>query len=369
MTQPDELQRLRRQLRAMASLNEQLRAQLEPLTAEVASSGGTRGLDPLQDPDAPLPMGAALRRARRAQAWVSPQARQGLGGTDPAYLVWRPDDGLFLIDGGIRRRVRSGMLAPSLERLLGEAGPIDDETFSAWPEGPPVEVLEAPTGGPFVMVGTRRLAVGGLPLPHPVPSELFDELAQGPTLDLIEATGARRAGEAAGWADRLDPASSGPAPTRGRARLVVGDEGMFLVEGNQRRWVTSGLLVPALEQLLGARRAEVDQELAGLDEGPPLAVLEAASGPPFVVVEGKRLPLRGLPLPHPVLSSSFQRLVEGPELDLVRSATARRLPTRPSAGWPTPRARSAAWPPWWWILTRACGWSRTNGVAGCALRC
>ncbi len=331
MTQPDELQRLRRQLRAMASLNEQLRAQLEALSAETASSSATRGADPLQDPAAaPLPLGAAPRRARRAQEWVAFEVRDDLDGAgDQAHLVSHPDDGLFLIDGGVRRRVRSGLLAPVLERLLGEAGPIDDETFSAWPEGPPVEVLEGPGGAPFVVVGSRRLPVSGLPLPHPVPAEVFDALVQGPTLDLVEGTGQRRAGEATGWADQLAPA--GPSPTEARARLVVGDDGIFLVEGDTRRLVTSGLLVPALEQLLGGRRPEVDHELAGLAERPPLAVLEASSGPPFVVIEGKRLPLRGLPLPHPVISSSYDRLAEGPELDLVRSATVRRA--NEALGW------------------------------------
>jgi hypothetical protein len=344
VTQPDELARLRRQLRAMASLNEQLRAQLDALPAGASAASAVRGVDPLQDPATAVPVEAATRRARRAQAWVAPQARDDHdGGGDTAYLIWRPDDGLFLIDAGLRRRVRSGLLAPVLGRLLGEAGSIDDETFSSWPEGPPVEVLEGPTGAPFVVVGGRRLPVSGLPLPHPVSAEAFAALAQGPRLDLIDAISARRAGESTGWSDQLAPAGPAPAPTGARAQLVVGDEGIFVVERDQRRRVTSGLLVPALEQLLGGRRPEVDHELAGLAEGPPLAVLEAASGPPFVVIEGKRLPLRGLPLPHPVLSPSYDRLVEGPELDLVRSATARRASE--AVGWLADSSRAAGTTP------------------------
>ncbi len=316
----------------MASLNEQLRAQLEALSAQspAARTPATRGVDPLQDPsNAALPVGAAPRRARRALAWVA--RREDGDGRDDAHLVWRPDDGLFLIDGGLRRRVRSGLLAPVLQRWLGEVDAVDDTAFSAWPEGPPVEVLEGPTGPPFVVISGRRLPVSGLPLPHPVTAEVVDALAQGPTLDLLDGLGGRRAGQAVGWAERLAPADRHPAPVGARARLVVGNEGIFLVEGNTRRQVTSGLLVPALEQLLGGRRPEVGNELDDLAEGPPLVVLEAASGPPFVVVEGKRLSLRGLPLPHPVVSSSYDRLVEGPELDLVRSATVRRA--NDAIGW------------------------------------
>ena len=145
---------------------------------------------------------------------------------------------------------------------------------------------------------------------------------------------------------------------------MVGDEGIFLVEGTTRRLVTSGLLVPALEQLLGGRQPEVDHELDDLADGPPVAVLEAASGPPFVVVEGKRLSLRGLPLPHPVVSSSYDRLAEGPELDLVRSATVRRA--NDAIGWLADTAAPDAGEThaWWWIPTRASGWSRAGDDAG-----
>ncbi len=325
MTEPDELQRLRRQLRAMASLNEQLRAQLEALATD---GGPTRGPDPLQKPPgAPVPLGAAPRRGRRAQEWVQVADEDEEAVDDTPQLVRRPDDGLFLIDGGRRRRIRSGLLGPVLEGLLGEAVAVDDDTFAAWPEGAPVEVLEGPSGPPFVVVGARRLPLGGLPLPHPVTAETVDALAQGPTLDLVEGNRARRSGEAADWTDALVQA----VPAGSRARLVVGQDGIYLVEGSIRRLVTSGLLVPALEQLAGGRRPEVDHELDALVEGPPVAVLEAPTGPPFVVVGGKRLAVRGLPLPHPVVASSYDRLTDGPELDLVRSAGVRRA--NDAIGW------------------------------------
>ncbi len=322
MTDPDEVARLRRQLRAMATLNEQLRAQIEA----GRDQSNPRGLDPLLDASQLPPLGAAPRRARRAQEWLAQPAGPDEG---EAYLVSHLDDGVFLIDGGLRRHIRSALVVAGLEGLLGDRRPAGDDEFSAWPEGPPVELLEGPTGLPFLLVGGRRLPVAGLPLPHPVPAELADRLAEGPELAVVAALAGRRAGEAGGWSTALgtEPAAG---PT-GPPHLVVTESGTFLVEGGRRRAVGSALLVPALEQLVGERTAATDADLAPLADGPPVAVLEGPTGTPFVVVGGRRHPVRGLPLPYQVAPGPADQLSEGPVLDLARAATPRRV--NETVGW------------------------------------
>src|SRR4029077_7867055 len=89
--------------------------------------------------------------------------------------------------------------------------------------------------------------------------------------------------------------------------------GAFLVEGRLRRQIKAGLLFNALAPV-APRREMTDDEIDGLEEGPPVEVLEGPSGPAFVVVGGRRLPLRGLPLPHPVSAEEMQFFPEGPEL-------------------------------------------------------
>jgi hypothetical protein len=171
-------------------------------------------------------------------------------------------------------------------------------------------------------------------------------------------------------------------PIEGPARLVKAADGtMYLVEGDWKRAVRSGLLAVALERLLGphvidgadddaapdddgvvpagdagtgdgaaaADPADPDDPddpedgdgdgetfpdaappdaIAGddapsttavlddLEDGPPVEIFESAHGAPFVVVAGQRLPLRGLPLPHPLAASGPLALEEGPELDI-----------------------------------------------------
>ena len=57
-------------------------------------------------------------------------------------------------------------------------------------------------------------------------------------------------------------------------------------------------------------------------EGPPVEILEARTGQPFVVIAGVRVPIRNLPLPHPVGASTLDGLPEGPPLDVARAGRA-----------------------------------------------
>jgi len=51
-------------------------------------------------------------------------------------------------------------------------------------------------------------------------------------------------------------------------------------------------------------------------DGVPLEVLEGPQGPPFVVVGGRRLPLRGMPLPYPVSGEHMQLFPQGPAINV-----------------------------------------------------
>jgi hypothetical protein len=122
-------------------------------------------------------------------------------------------------------------------------------------------------------------------------------------------------------------------------------KGVFVVEGALRREVMSGLLAAALTRVLGPMRALADDEIAQWSEGPPVAVLEGGTGRPFVVVGGRRLPLRGLPLPYPVKDDEMLVLPVGEELRFtsgVRSGPSRVERTRALVAHEGPKGAAAA---------------------------
>ena len=139
---------------------------------------------------------------------------------------------------------------------------------------------------------------------------------------------ARRTGQADSWLPDLERLAQ-PVEV---AVLALPDGQVWLREGDTRRRVKASLLTLALEQEFGARRAVEASELEQWVEGPPVEVFETSSGPPFLIVGGQRLPLRGLPTPYPVPAEAAARFPEGNELDVWRATRARR------AG---PRLRSA----------------------------
>ena len=162
----EELQRLRRQLRAQSAVNRQLHAQLDGGTVRVGASGrtgeGSRGA-------------LTVRRAAEGGSWLEHLHMHG--GGDP-FLVQTPTKGAFVIEGDMRRTVKSGILFAALTRVLGAPREMTDGDLRRWSTGPPVEVLEAGTGPAFVVVGGRRLPLRGLPLPYLVSTDdmlLFPE--------------------------------------------------------------------------------------------------------------------------------------------------------------------------------------------------
>lgn len=166
----DEERRLRRQLRALAAVNRQLHAQLEGSGVRaIASRPGVRtaGLDLLTSPAATG--SGRVRRGGVGDTWLEQLAALPVDG-EP-FLVRRPDGATFLVDGGHRRRLKAGLLTTALEQRFGPRRDVAEAEIDQWPEGPPVEVLEAPTGPPFLVVGGQRVPLRGLPLPHPVAPE------------------------------------------------------------------------------------------------------------------------------------------------------------------------------------------------------
>jgi hypothetical protein len=190
----DDATRLQRHIQALGVANRRLAAQIE--------------------------IAARHRRATLADEWVADLAAADQSG--PVRLVKHPDGTVFAVEGERRRAVRSGLLAAALERLLGAVEPVKARDLDTLAEGPPVEVLEAPHGAPFVILGGERLPVRGLPLPHPLADVDHAAFPEGQQLDL--------------------GATAPVAPSAARAReLPLPD---FLIIGAQKsatRWLRTNL--------------------------------------------------------------------------------------------------------------------------------
>ena len=147
-----ELQRLRRQLRALSLVNRQLHAQLEGGVVRLTGAATTEARGAL-----------TVRRTAEGGAWLEHLHLHG--GGEP-MLVRTPTQGVYVVEGHMRRPVRSGILFAALTRVLDPPREMTDADVERWSLGPPVEVLEAGTGAAFVVVGGRRLPLRGLPLPY-----------------------------------------------------------------------------------------------------------------------------------------------------------------------------------------------------------
>jgi hypothetical protein len=180
----EELERLRRELRAMGAMNRQLRAQLDAAGGASAPAPAKKGSS-----STPAPAPAAGRRASVGSAWLEDLATARTGET---FMARSPGGTVVIIDGGRSRAVGSGLLAAGLEVHLGEARSMDDAQLAEVPKGPPVELLETTSGPPFVVIGGQRLPVRGLPLPHPVPAAEADVFPLGEAVNVAKANVARK---------------------------------------------------------------------------------------------------------------------------------------------------------------------------------
>src|SRR4029079_14036889 len=99
-----ELERLRRQLRALSLVNRQLHTQLEGGVVRLtgAATNAARGA-------------LTVRRTAEGGAWLGHVLPHG--GGEPV-LVRTPTQGVFVVEGHMRRPVRSGLLFAALTRVL-----------------------------------------------------------------------------------------------------------------------------------------------------------------------------------------------------------------------------------------------------------
>jgi hypothetical protein len=164
-----------------------------------------------------------------------------------------------------------------------------------------------------------QLESGGTWTPSPNRGEPDLLTSSGATSSGSAVTGARRAGTADAWLEQLAVSAEGHRPFL--VRLANGLR--FLVESGYRREVRSGLLAAALERSVGRSREVSNDEWGRWTDGPPVEVLEGAQGPPFLVVGGKRMPLRGLPLPYPVGTDQVKLFPDGGELNVAEANVSR----------------------------------------------
>jgi hypothetical protein len=207
----DEEDRLRRQLRALTAVNRQLQAQLEGSGVRAVAlppGTGPAGPDLLTGPAA-THRATAVRRGSVGTTWLEQLATQPTA--DRPVLVRRSDGATLVVEGTVARPVKAGLLIDALEAHLGRRREATDDEVSSWHEGPPVEVLEGPTGPPFLVVGGRRLPLRGLPLPYPVRPEAATAFPTGPEVRVTPGArgGARR---------RLSPGKLSPRKLAARAR-------------------------------------------------------------------------------------------------------------------------------------------------------
>jgi hypothetical protein len=170
----EEEERLRRELRALAAVNRQLQVQLEE-----PGRGGV----------------ARHRRASTADVWIGVLATRG---KSDAHLVQDPDGAVFVVEGTIKRAVRSGILGAALAQALGLPRRVSLDELSAWDDGIPVELFESPNGTPFMVIAGERRHVRGVPLTYPVDNRQTSELPQGPDINVAAANVARYRVEAVG---------------------------------------------------------------------------------------------------------------------------------------------------------------------------
>lgn len=211
MNESDEVERLRRHLAAVTAVNRQLKAQLDGsgiraigLPPSAAPANGPNRWDESAAAGELAVGGAVLqlaqRRSRRAVAWVGSLAR-----STPVEVAIGAGPGgeSVVLEGNTRRRVPSGLLFAGLVETFGEPRQLSAKEFGALEEGPPVELHESASGGPFVLVGGRRHPVRGFPLPHPLPDAAVADLPEGDAVDVAAASTARRHVSVSGQAARV----------------------------------------------------------------------------------------------------------------------------------------------------------------------
>lgn len=179
-----EIARLRRELRALAAVNRQLRAQLD--------GSSMRAVAPREG----RPQGgpARARDPEGVGAFRSSVTGGGPAAADMAEVeVLRAPSGIVhLREGGTVRRIGSNVIAAALEDSFGLRRPVTADEMGRYAPGPTIEVHLSEAGRPFLAVAGRRLPLEGLPVLREAPPTLEATLDPGPTLHVGKAVVARR---------------------------------------------------------------------------------------------------------------------------------------------------------------------------------
>jgi hypothetical protein len=197
--------RLRRQLQAQAVVNRQLHAQLAEVTAELRAVKGNDANTVRvlwQRLESVLPRSVATKVERRVRGALGtpmgprPRRRsparerssisdwlEELHGAGPLesepHLVQDAEGALYLVEGAQRRPVPRMLVGALLTAEMDQPVTVSQAELDELDEGPPVEILQAPSGLPFVIMGGRRRPVNGFAIPLDVEDDQADQFEEG----------------------------------------------------------------------------------------------------------------------------------------------------------------------------------------------
>lgn len=198
----DQIQRLQREVLALAAVNRQLQADLE--------GRGLRAVAAPRDRLAtPAPVGPPVSAGLGPFRSVITQVRGGTGDPGEPVTVVESAGTTYLLEGRSARPVASSVIAAMLEELLGPKQSVTADDLARYADGEPVAVLQGPTGPPFLALAGRRISVRGWPTIQKVADEVVDELDDGGELNLAAVVARARTAKAAEAAPGNDTV---PAP-------------------------------------------------------------------------------------------------------------------------------------------------------------
>ena len=182
MSKRDEIERMRRELRAVAAVNRQLRSELDGSTQ--------RAIAP---PEGRAPSTHGARDPEGAGAFKSSITGGGpaSSGVDRLEIVQDPAGTVFLVEGSNVHRIGSNVIAAALEEVFGFRRPVTTAELSRYVKAPTIEVYCNEAGRTFVVVAGRRMPVEGLPVVRDAPPGLEATLDAGPKLNVNHAIVAR----------------------------------------------------------------------------------------------------------------------------------------------------------------------------------
>lgn len=193
----DQIERLQREVLALAAVNRQLQADLEGRGLLAVAAPRDRLATP---PPTGPPTSAGLGAFRS----VITQVQGGTGDPDEPVRVVEAGGATYLLEGRSARPVPSSIIAAMLEELLGPKQTVTADQLANYADGDPLTVLQGPTGPPFLAMAGRRTAVRGWPTIQKVAAEIADDLDDGGELNVAAVVARTRAASA------TTPSNDGP---------------------------------------------------------------------------------------------------------------------------------------------------------------